>query len=228
MAVLLQMAIAPTFICLIYLYIRDKYEKEPIRLLLTGVIYGAYSTALILALGAIAERYMTFGNTIWETLYTSFVTSAGIEETVKYIFLYFLVWRNKNFNEPFDGIVYAAFISLGFAGVENIIYVFSKDAGGLETAISRAIFSVPGHALFGTIMGYHFALAKFMYKKRVKYLIMAILIPWLLHGVYNTILLLGVNWYLMIFIPFVGFLWYTGFKKMKEHLMRSPFKKNKK
>ncbi len=224
MSNLLQAALAPTLVCVIYIYIRDKYEKEPIRLLLLGVLYGAYSTSLILALGGVAERYITFDFGELENLYTAFVTSAGIEESVKYLFLYFLVWRNKNFNERFDGIVYSVFISLGFAGVENIIYVFNPVFGGFQTALSRAVFSVPGHGFFGVTMGYYFALAKFEPHHKRRHLIQAFLMPWLFHGIYNTILLMRLRFYLVLLIPFVAFLWLNGLKKIRVHIESSPFK----
>lgn len=221
---LLEAALAPTAVFLIYIYIRDKYEKEPIRLLLLGVLYGALSTAYILGIGGMAEKYITFDFQSWEILYTAFITSAGIEEAIKYVFLYFLVWRNKNFNERFDGIVYAVFIALGFAGIENIIYVFHPSLGGYATALSRAIFSVPGHGLFGVAMGYYFALAKFELHHKTIHLWQAFFVPWLLHGIYNTILLLKFHYFMLIFVPFVGYLWYTGLRKIKYHIEMSPFK----
>lgn len=224
MAILLEAAMAPVLVCIIYIYIRDKYEKEPIRLLLIGLLFGAYSTSIILALGALAEKYITYDWGEWINVYTAFVTSAGIEESVKYLFLYFLVWRNKNFNERFDGIVYAVFVSLGFAGVENIVYVFNPVFGGLDTAFSRAIYSVPGHAFFGVAMGYYFALAKFEPHNKKRHLIQAFTVPWILHGVYNTIALMGFSSYIIALLPFVAFLWYSGFKKMKKHIETSPFK----
>lgn len=221
---LLQAALAPAMICAIYLYIRDQYEKEPIRLLCIGLLFGAYSTSVILALGGLAEKYILIDWKKWDSFYTAFVTSSGIEESVKYLFLYFLVWKNKNFNERFDGIVYAVFVSLGFAGVENIIYVFNPVLGGLQTALSRAFVSVPGHALFGTAMGYYFALAKFESHHKKRHLIQAFVLPWILHGIYNFIVLMDSFWFFLLFFPFLAYLWYSGFKKMKIHIETSPFK----
>lgn len=224
MEILLELALAPTIICVIYFYIRDKYEKEPIRLLLLGLLFGAYSTAIILALGGLAEKYILFDWKKWKDIYTAFITSSGIEESVKYLFLYFLVWRNKNFNERVDGIIYAAFVSLGFAGVENIIYVLNPMLGGWNTALSRAFISVPGHALFGIAMGYFFALAKFEPQHKTQYLWKAFLVPWILHGIYNLIILLASYYYMLFLFPFIIYLWYTGLKRIKIHLETSPFK----
>lgn len=220
---LLQLAIAPTIIFFTYLYVRDKYEKEPIRLLALGLLFGAYSTVVILALNRRVVSAFAPDSFWKELLFTAFISSSGIEESVKFIFLFLLVWKNKNFNERFDGIVYSVFISLGFAGVENIVYVFHPQLGGYATAFSRAIFSVPGHGLFGIAMGYYVALVKFEPESKWKHLCAAFFVPWLFHGIYNAILLLHLQYYLVLLIPFVCYLWITGLKKMKLHLEKSPF-----
>ena len=155
------MALAPVIIVCFYVYIRDKYEKEPIRLLLLGVFFGLLISAPIMAVENLLTTMTPNKNFLIEALYTSFIVASGTEELFKFIILYFLVWKNKNFNEPFDGIVYAVFISLGFAGIENVLYIFNPYLGGYQTAIARAIFSVPGHGLFGVSMGYYYAIAKF-------------------------------------------------------------------
>ena len=183
LAGLLQAASAPVAICIVYIFIRDKYEKEPYMMLFLGLLYGVYSTIVIWAVGITLERIFPHIET---PFFSAFFSSAGIEESVKFLFLYFLVFKNDNFNEPFDGIVYGIFIALGFAWLENIIYVFHKELGGYETALARAVFSVPGHALFGLEMGYYLALAKYYHKKTD--LIKTFIVPYLLHGIYNYII----------------------------------------
>lgn len=218
---LIQAAAAPVAISLVYMYIRDKYEKEPYAMLITGLMYGVYATFVIWAVGIFFERLFPHEET---PFFSAFFSSSGIEESIKFLFLYFLVWRNPNFNEPFDGIVYGVFVSLGFALLENIIYVLHQDLGGYATAISRAVFSVPGHGLFGVEMGYYFAIAKFEYKKR--YLWLAFFVPYLLHAIYNYILFLDRN---VLWVPFLGFvllLWILGLKRMKLLLEKSPFKRS--
>lgn len=216
---LLEAAAAPAVIGVFYMYIRDKYEKEPYAMLFLGLLYGVYATFVIWAVGMFFERAFPHTET---PLYSAFFSSAGIEEGIKFLFLYFLVWKNKNFNEPFDGMVYAVFIALGFALLENIIYVLHKDLGGYETALVRAVFSVPGHGLFGVEMGYYFALAKYNQKK--KYLWLALVVPYLLHGIYNYILFLDRRILWMPFLAFVVFLWILGLKRMKILLQNSPFR----
>lgn len=221
---LFQLGLAPAVIILFYIYIRDKYEKEPIKLLITGILFGVIITAPIVFTENLIMHYLPYGNKILDAFLTSFVVASFVEETYKYIILYFLIWKNKNFNEKFDGIVYSAFISLGFAGIENILYVLNPQLGGFRTAVSRAVFSVPGHGLFGVYMGYYFALAKFDENKKIRYMLYAFIVPFIFHGVYDFILLSQIPYAMIIFIFFVIFMWITGFKKMKKHIKASPFK----
>ena len=123
-----------------------------------------------------------------------------------------LIWKNVEFNEKFDGIVYATFVSLGFAAVENILYVIDN---GVSTGIMRAITAVPAHAIFGICMGYFFGMAKFYPKKRKTYLYLAFLLPFFLHGFYDFILMSGKNFLLILFIPFIIYMWIVGFTKIK-------------
>ena len=224
MAKLGALAIAPVLICLVYIYIRDKYEKEPWRLLAVGVFVGALFTFPIMQASGFMMRFMPVTGQLGEAFYTSFAVAALVEEGFKFAALFFLTWRNHNLNERMDGIVYAVFISLGFAGVENWLYVFSPHLGGLETALMRALISVPSHGFFGIIMGYHFALAKFEPQKKGRHLIAAFFAAWFAHGVYNAILLSGFAYYLVVFVPFLVVFWRNGLRKIKAHVAASPFK----
>lgn len=109
---------------------------------------------------------------------------------MKLLFLLALLARNPQYNEPFDAIVYAVFISLGFAWIENIVYVTHPLWGGIGTALARAVLSVPGHGLFSVQMGYWLSEAKFAGRK-VGWLL-AFLVPYLYHGWYNYLLLADV------------------------------------
>ena len=219
------LAVAPALICLVYMYIRDKYEKEPWRLLATGVAIGCIITFPVMQGQGFVARFMPIAiGQFGEAVFTSFAIAALVEEGFKFAVLYFLVWRSKELNERVDGIVYAVFISLGFAGVENVLYVFNPQLGGLSTALMRAVVSVPSHGLFGIIMGYHFAIARFEPQNKNLRIFLAFFAPWLAHGIYNTILLSGHTYYLVVFVPFLLMLWHGGLKKIKIHLEASPFK----
>ena len=146
------------------------------------------------------------------TLWAAFVVAGGTEALFKYLVLWILIWANRNFNEKFDGIVYAVFISLGFAMVENVMYVIE---GGASVGLMRALTAVPAHALFGVVMGYYFGLAKFLEGEKLAYLIRAILWPVILHGFYDYCLMSQIPIMMILFVPFIIYLWLSGFKKMK-------------
>ena len=76
--------------------------------------------------------------------------------------LLWYAYRKKEFDEPFDGIVYAVMVGMGFATVENISYVSQY---GLMTGIMRLFMAVPAHASFAIIMGYFMGKARFSAKK---------------------------------------------------------------
>ncbi|MFC2089799.1 PrsW family glutamic-type intramembrane protease [Bacteroidota bacterium] len=213
---LLLSALAPVIIILFYIYFRDKYEKEPISLLLLSILAGVIIVLPILLIEGLISSWNPFaGNPdvhIQNAAYDAFLVASLVEEGFKFLALYLLLWRNKNFNEKFDGIVYAVFISLGFAAVENIMYV---NRGGYDVALIRAMTAVPAHALFGIRMGYFFGVAKMYSELRKTYLPLAFLYPFLLHGVYDFLLMTGSNWLLVVFVPYLVLLYFLGFRKMK-------------
>lgn len=227
---LIRLALSPVLIVLCYIYFRDKYEKEPLYLLFTGVLFGIIISFPIIFFeniidGFLSEWEMPKEGAI-EAFFTSFFVASFTEELFKFAVLFFLIYKNKNFNEPFDGIAYCVFISLGFAGFENVLYVLNPYFGGVETALLRAVFSIPGHALFAVFMGYYFSLAKFIPEKKKAMLFLAFSYPFLLHGTYDFILLSDIKLYFIPFGIFTALLWAGGFMKMKKHLKNSPFKKN--
>lgn len=220
---LLILALAPVFIILIYIYIRDKYEKEPLSLLVKALLLGVlivvpvfFVEKFLQAAGANLSGYSKIA-------YVAFIVAAFTEEIFKFAALYYLIWKNKAFNEKIDGIVYAVFISLGFAAVENVVYVYKY---GQSAAVLRALTAVPGHALFGVAMGYYLGLAKMsrIKKKKTKNLLLAILVPIGLHGMYDFILMSEHKYLMVAFIPFLYYMWKSGFKRIKEHSDNSRFK----
>jgi RsiW-degrading membrane proteinase PrsW (M82 family) len=237
---IIALSLAPVLIILLYLYSRDKYEREPIGVLLKAIFGGIVivlpvvlielwlsNMAIVFFPKSLREVGVSeiefIGNSeqlLAYNAYKGFVVAAFTEEIFKYAIFFLLIWKNKNFNEHFDGIIYAAFISLGFAAVENIFYVVDMGEG---TGILRAFTAVPGHALFGVAMGYYLAMAKFSKKGKNVNLAMALIIPIILHGTYDFILFSGKTLILLLFIPFVIYLWILGFKRMKQHSDSSVF-----
>ena len=210
--ILLLIALAPVVIIAFYIYFRDKYEKEPFWMLVKSLLLGV---VIVIPVGFVEIALGHLPNYLpvsFPVFYESFVVAGFTEELFKYAAVLLLIWKNKNFNERFDGIVYATFVSLGFAALENILYVLDKGAG---IGIGRAFLSVPGHALFGIFMGYQLGLAKFVPTERPKRLLLAFFIPFICHGIYDYLVLGGNIWEILIFIPLIIYAWIRGFKTLK-------------
>ncbi len=218
---LLFISLAPVFIIAFYIYGRDKYEKEPFSALLKALFTGI----LIVLPVYFIEKLL--GNLSVETegfryaAYTAFVVAALTEEGFKLLAFFIFIWKNENFNEKFDGIVYAVFIALGFAAVENIIYVFT---GGYGVGVIRALTAVPAHALFGTMMGYYLGQAKFTEKHRVWNLCLAFILPFTFHGLYDFILMSRTPGLLVLFIPLFIYFFINGFHKITRLSDESEFR----
>jgi RsiW-degrading membrane proteinase PrsW (M82 family) len=218
---LLFISIAPVLTVAMYIYIRDKYEKEPVLSLIKALLTGIF---ISLPIVLIEKSLIGFGSGldgISAAAYNGFAVASLTEEGFKYLAFILLFWRSRNFNEKFDGIVYAVFISLGFAAIENILYV---QAGGYQVGILRAVTAVPAHALFGIVMGYHFSYARFYPDRRIKQLFLAFFIPFIWHGLYDFLILGKREIFLVIFIPVVIWFWITGLKKINELSMASVFR----
>lgn len=221
---LLLLAIAPVAIIILYIYFKDKYEKEPKRLLIYNFLLGAIVSILIttvLYYGFDIVLPLSNHTSIFEQFIKAFFVVGLTEEFSKYLIVRYFAQPNAAFNEPFDGIVYAVMVSMGFAATENIFYVLE---GGLETAILRAFTAVPAHATFGILMGYYMGKAKFS-KNKIVLNLAGLLLAVLFHGAYDFFL----------FIDFVPGIWVGAFvslfigiilsrKAIKKHQNNSNFK----
>ena len=218
---LLLISLAPILIIALYIYSRDKYEKEPLSVLFKALLAGILIVIPIMLI----EKLLTIPSENLEGVsyaaYNAFIVAGLTEEGMKFFAFYFLFWNNRNFNEKFDGIVYSVYIALGFAGIENILYVFS---GGYGVGIIRALTAVPAHALFGIVMGYYFSLAKFNASNKPVFIILAFLMPFLFHGLYNFLLMGNSPALLSAFIPVFIYFWISGFKKMSALSDASTFR----
>ena len=222
---LIGLSILPVIILLIAIYRQDKYEKEPFWLLLLAFIGGIVSIVLDLLLIAGVINPIWYSDTVF---YSAFMEAGFPEELCKFIVLFLLIWWNKNFNEHMDGIVYATFVGLGFACLENVLYVLD---GGIGVGILRALISVPGHFLFGVIMGYFLSLAKFSKSNRIGYILLAIFVPALVHGLFDWLLMVtdGMSAFgqlvmLVLFIILDVVMWIVGVRSIRAHRESSPFK----
>lgn len=220
---LLLLAVAPVFIVIIYIYYKDKYEKEPKRFLLSNFLLGAIvsiivTTIIYYIIGTVTE--FNRGSVFQQFIYAFFVVGLS-EEFSKYIIVRYFAQPSKQFDEPFDGIIYAVMVSMGFAATENIFYVLES---GYQTALLRAFTAVPAHATFGILMGYFMGKAKFSKNKALLNLT-GLLLASGFHGAYDFFL----------FIDFIPGIWLGAFislivaiilsrKAIKRHQASSNFK----
>jgi len=179
--VLLLLAVAPAALLLKYVLVRDKYKREPIRLIAITFLLGA----LGIIPATILELLLGFNN----ILATTFLSVAVIEETMKYLAVRAKAYNSSDFNEVMDGVVYGVAAGLGFATLENIFYIMGF--GTIATALIRAFLSVPSHAAYGGIMGFYLGMAKTFRstsKRNERRLILTgLAIAIILHGIYDTI-----------------------------------------
>lgn len=209
MIILLTVAIAPGLALFSYLYLRDQFAGEPSKLLFQSFVYGAVLTFPILFVQYVFDAEGVFTNNFMQNV----LFSSVIEEFFKWLVLLIAVYRHVDFEDPYDGILYGASVSLGFATIENILYLLEF---GLETAFIRAFLPVSSHALFGVVMGYYFGKAKFSKShKRRRWIGWAIVSSVILHLAYNTSLYIYDN-VMYGAIPFMLFLWWFGLQKVKQ------------
>lgn len=220
--ILLAAAVAPSAALLYYFYARDKYEKEPRKLLLKAFLMGGGLVVPVLFAELTLSVFDVSDRNLLTVGYTAFVVAGLVEESFKFLFFILYIWRKKEFNEMYDGIVYSVFISLGFATVENLAYVLST---GFNTAIIRSLTAVPAHALFGVAMGYYLGIARFANQQnRQKYIWLGFAVPVILHGIYDFILLSQKLLFFVLFIPYMLYLWKRGLRHTDELAESSPFK----
>lgn len=228
-SLLLFFSLLPIVLILVIIYNLDR-SKEPLILLLVFFVLGILSCfvvvevsrllAIVLPLMKKASSDLTF---IEEIIY-AFIGVALIEELCKWIVTYGIGYNNKEFDEIYDIIVYSVFMALGFAFFENILYIFN--IGELKVAIFRAILAVPAHASYAIFMGYYLSMAKQEKikgnkKNEFKYTILSILVPTILHGVYDYCLISNVTILIEIFVIFIIGLDILSIRKVKEMLLKN-------
>lgn len=216
--ILLFISVLPVYIILAYVYNKDK-EKESRKLLSTLFLKGIASCFPVIILELCfsllfpPENEMNTFTLFWYT----FLGIALIEEGYKWFITYKISYNSHEFNQVYDGIVYAVFVSLGFACFENILYVFES---GISTGILRMFLAVPGHACDAIVMGNYFSLAKISAisndkNREKKNLVLSILIPTLTHTIYDFCLFTGESIFLIIFSILVISIYIYSYQKIK-------------
>ena len=233
----LFLAVIPSVLLCIYVYKMDSVEKEPTSMLFTLFFCGVLITVPAAYVEKTLIEFTGLSSTsLLNSFLLSFFIIALVEEGYKYLILWIGTWKSKAFDHKYDAIVYAVFISLGFATLENVLYVYEnmnqvvEVAGGiieesqdnaLRVAILRALISVPAHAFYAVASGYFLGHAKQFahhnHKGKVAlYVFLSIFIPILLHGTFDFLLLLNNNIFLAIFFSFVALLYMVSYCSIKK------------
>lgn len=199
---LILLSILPAVLLLLYFEKKDNVRKEPLALKWKIFWWGIVAAFVARGLEMqIDPLFNGVGNFWVHIALGSFITAALVEESIKLWVVKTYIYGHKHFNEVMDGITYCIIASLGFATIENIMYVVE---GGLTTAIMRALLSVPAHALFSGIMGYYIGKSRFIKsntKKTLK-ILKGLIIGIFYHGLFNFILFSQTN-YTFLVVPLV-------------------------
>jgi RsiW-degrading membrane proteinase PrsW (M82 family) len=211
MRLLLIAAVLPGLFIMYYVYKKDWVEKEPIGLIIKLLVFGAIAVVPAVLLELLGS-FIVYGGIDEPSLVTrtqvfldNFVVVAVSEELCKFLFLKKITWKHPAFDYRFDAIVYSVSVSMGFAILENIMYVFEH---GLSIALTRALISIPGHACFAVTMGVFYGQAKLNERLERKSpmktdLFMAVLLPVLMHGFFDFCLSIDSGLYTALFYVFI-------------------------
>jgi RsiW-degrading membrane proteinase PrsW (M82 family) len=220
-------AITPGIALGLIIYWFDRHDREPIRMLLKVFVLGIISVIPTIIVENLLMNFNIFGG-ILGAGYTAFIVAGLVEEYMKRQVVIKQVYYNPVFNEKLDGIVYCVMSALGFATIENIMYVVFRFPDVESIGLYRALLSVPAHMLFAITMGYYLSLSKFastpeesnyFYKK-------SLTVPVILHGIFDFILMSGIELLMLLFIPFVIYLWVTNLKKLNMYYNDSKNSQN--
>jgi RsiW-degrading membrane proteinase PrsW (M82 family) len=223
--VLTAAAVLPALYLLYCIYQADRVEKEPAGLLISLAISGIIAT--FLAMMAESVGYLLVSSVFWEgsilyNFFFYFFVVALSEEGFKYLLLKKRTWNSPAFNCRFDGVVYAVFVSLGFAAIENLLYVFQY---GLSVAWARGVLAVPAHMGFAVYMGAFYGRAKICdvagdHQGMVTNLVLSYAVPVLFHALYDATAMVNTSTSTMLFVVFVAVMYVIVYKRIKSESYR--------
>ena len=220
--VYMLVALLPAVGLMAYIYRLDKIEHEPIGLILKLALFGGIAAVLSGVLETIGQKILhLFQFDTASPVYTillAFLVVALVEEGLKFFFLYRGSWKDPNFDYTFDAVVYSAAVSLGFAALENVMYVFGF---GLSVGFMRAFLSIPGHLAFGILAGLFYGRAKerekFGWKMGVYFeLFTGLLLAIVLHGLYDMTAMLGNATAIICFVVIVAVIYFIVFRLVRK------------
>ena len=208
-----------------YIYKHDIYEKEPMSLLVRLIFGGLLAAgASILLEQLLLDKFLPTVPITSETVYfiATAVIVALVEEGTKLFFLKRFTWRSPDFNYRYDGVVYAVFVSLGFAAIENLLYVFQY---GLSVAWARGVLAVPAHMGFAVYMGAFYGRAKICdvagdHQGMVTSLVLSYAVPVLFHALYDATAMVNTSTSTMMFVVFVAVMYVIVYKRIKSESYR--------
>ena len=217
--ILIAAAVIPAVFLMLKVYRSDRLERENPAVLKNLVLAGILSSLIALVservfsalLGALVKDAKLYQVLLY------FVVVACSEEGAKYFMLKRRTWNSPEFNCQYDGVVFAVFVSLGFAVWENISYVLHY---GFTTALVRAVTAIPGHTCFGVFMGVFYGFARNLENQGLKReakqcRAFSVVVPALLHGTYDYIASSGgSDWFFVAFIAVLFVVSYVLITKM--------------
>ena len=222
MIILLAAAVLPAAFLLYRVYKMDTIEKEPWsilrKLLLWGALSGIPAALVESLLTGVVQNLLQEGTLLYNFVF-GFIVAALVEESFKFFFLYKFTFKSPHFNYRFDGVVYAVFVSMGFAILENVLYVFQ---GGLGVALSRALLALPLHAACGVYMGIAYGQQKVnsLYKPASFGSVAraCLPVPILIHGFYDSCAFSAENYpiFLLVFVVFVILVFILTLRQLKK------------
>ena len=218
---LFLLAVAPAAFWLWYFYNKDRYEPEPLSWILMVYIFGIVVTIPV----AFIEGTLSI---IVPEFFIVVLVAPIVEEAGKYLVVKKTVWESLEFDEPVDGIIYAAAAGLGFATLENVIYVFSAVETSLllalQTGLLRALISVPGHVLFSAMWGYSLGKARFIpQEQRTGVIATGLILAMAFHALFNLLLYDTIGFAVLILVV-VPVLWFSVQKKIDQALLSSGYR----
>lgn len=227
---ILLLGLLPAVALFIFIYVKDRLKPEPAGKLFKAFSFGVLSTLPVFAYGFIVQLLFTAMNLetiLNEPMFNAFVLASIPEEASKMLLLWLVLRGNKHFDEKFDGIVYGACVALGFAAFENIGYLFSAGDEIYSVAFTRALLAVPMHFLCGVAMGYYISMSKFYPYNSRRNMVLAYVVPMIVHGLYDFFLFLEP--YLDDSIKLISslgaigvsvWIWKRGLRYIREHILR--------
>lgn len=219
---LLFLALIPGILIIIFIFRKDKVESEPTSLIIKLLILGAVSCIPAI----FAETFMSgfkpaefIEGSVGNALFNAFLVAALCEEVCKFVLLWLGSWKNRSFNYRFDGIVYGVCVAVGFALLENVMYVLN---GGLYVALMRGVLAVPLHAFCGVYMGIHYGAAKRysiegQHGKAWGSVFLALFAPFLIHGIYDSLAFMGEYGTTFILLAFVLLMYIVAIKVVNKY-----------